>query len=616
MCSRPNKSVLICLLVISCGFAHPEIVAGEPQRRSEGGTLEVQVLTEAHTALDNQALVRVRNIEDTDERSATTHLGNQASISNLARGSYTVEVSAVGYRTATTRAEVRSSVQMVQVVLQRDDKKTASATPDLSGISRKGRQQCAKGIAALQAGRSKEAEKQFRKALKHAPDNAHVNYLLGITLVQAHRIPEAISFLERSIALDPSHAQALTALGGLRFEAKDYERAANLLERAIAANDRLWRPQLLLANVYLALEQYDRARAHAEAAENLSNHSAPYATLALGQALSGLALTPQALAEFESFLRQAPTSPDAPAVRNVIAEMERMPAVVQHVQPATITSDILSARASSLLVNVAPAWGPADVDSVTPPIARGTQCPAEQVLTGVTENVKDLVDSLDRFSAVRTQVHQELNAAGEPLGRQTRKTRYLAAIARHADGLEINEYSQDLSGLGPFTDGIWTHGMLGLALIFHPTLESNYAIVCEGLGQWAGQPAWLLHFRQKEDRPLRLQGFRVGTQETALALKGRAWIAASTLRILHIEADLVAPVQELELQSEHQSADYGPVSTKKKDLELWLPKDTQTYLQLGRRRYLFSDHFDDFVLFSIETGRSARERGSNDLSHH
>jgi hypothetical protein len=241
------------------------------------------------------------------------------------------------------------------------------------------------------------------------------------------------------------------------------------------------------------------------------------------------------------------------------------------------------------------------VDSVTPPVASGVQCPAERVLAGVTQSVTDLIDNLERFSALRTQVHQQLNLVGESVDRQTRKNRYLAAISHSPSGVQLNEYTQDLSGQGAFSDGIKTRGMLGLALIFHPALSDSYDVQCEGLGEWKGEPAWLLHFRQRPDRPLRLQSFRVGGQEISLALKGRAWVAASRFRILHVEADLVAPVAEVGLRSEHQVAEYGPVEAKKSRLELWLPKDTQTYLELRGHRYLFSDHFDDFRLFSVDT---------------
>jgi tetratricopeptide (TPR) repeat protein len=566
-------------------------------------TLQVQVLTEGHAVLDGQALIRLRNIQDMDERWDTTHLGSQASLSGLARGSYTLEVSAVGFLTSVVNVDLRAPQQVIQIVLKQDVKRTVYAPPDTTGISRKAREQSERGILALQAGNLNEAEKFLRKALKAAPQHAHVNYLLGIILLQEKRLPEAQKYLEQATVLDPLHAQALTTLGGLRLEQKDYAPAAQLLQRAIAVNARQWRTHWLLANVYLAQQEFEPARTEAELAVNLSNQSAPYAMLALGEALGGLGRYSEALTAFKSFLQELPSGPDAPAVERMIAAAEaRVNTEIPQPQPAALIAPALPLRTSPLLSAISPTWGPADVDSASPPVASGAACPGPRVLAGVGKSVKELVDDLERFSALRTQVHEQLDLLGHPLYRQSRRSNYLAALAQPQPGwLELSEYSRDMSGLGPFTDGIRTRGMLGLALIFHPTLQSTYEMNCEGLGEWKGEPAWLVHFRQRPDRPPRLQSFKVGGQEYAVALKGRAWISASLFRIVHIEADLLAPIAELELRSEHQIADYGPVDFKKKNTQLWLPKDSQTYLDYRGRHYRFSDHFDDFVLFSVES---------------
>lgn len=606
-----STKAAIVVALLAAGALQAQVRSSSPPGQA---TLRVLVLTESHSVLDTQALVRVRNIQQGDEHWATTHLGSDASISGLARDTYSLEVNAVGFDTYVGEIELHSGTQTVQVVLQQEKKKTTYAPPDTSGISRKARDQCAKGIAALQAGNAKGAEKAFRKALKSAASNGHVNYLLAVALLQQRNRAEAAQYFQQAITLDPTHVPGLTALGGLRFEAKDYAGAASLLERAIAASDRQWRPYWLLANVYLAQQEYEKARDHAERAVKLSEHAAPYATLALAEALNGLGRYQEAVAAMNQFLEQAPTSPDAPEVRKMIAILNgRRDQPAEQSQAITLAALSLPLRTSSVVSAAVPAWGPADVDSASPPVAPSTTCPASRVLAGVTQSITELVDNLGRFSAHRTQMHEQLNLAGNPVYRQSRKTRYLLAIVQPRPGwLELNEYSQDLSGLGAFTDGILTRGMLGLALIFHPALENDYQMDCEGLGEWKGEPAWLVHFRQKADRPPRLQSFRYGGKEVSIALKGRAWIAASGFRILHIEADLLGPATDIDLRSEHQMADYGPVEFKKKNTELWLPKNTQTYLDLAGRHYVFSDRFDDFVLYSVDTHQEVKPTKEQD----
>src|ERR1051326_5192627 len=133
MTVRAKTSILL-LLVAWSALSHAQTTRSQTGRNSEG-TLQVQVLTENRATLDTQAFVRLRNVQDMDERWDTTRLGSQASIANLSRGSYTLEVSAVGYQTFTTNVDIRSTVQLMQVLLHPEEKKTAYAPPDIKGIS-------------------------------------------------------------------------------------------------------------------------------------------------------------------------------------------------------------------------------------------------------------------------------------------------------------------------------------------------------------------------------------------------------------------------------------------------------------------------------------------------
>jgi hypothetical protein len=36
-------------------------------------------------------------------------------------------------------------------------------------------------------------------------------------------------------------------------------------------------------------------------------------------------------------------------------------------------------------------------------------------------------------------------------------------------------------------------------------MRDNFEMTCEGLGRWHEQAAWLVHFKQREDRPARFQ---------------------------------------------------------------------------------------------------------------
>jgi len=145
-----------------------------------------------------------------------------------------------------------------------------------------------------------------------------------------------------------------------------------------------------------------------------------------------------------------------------------------------------------------------------------------------------------------------------------------------------------------------------LALVFHPVMRDNFAMTCEGLGSWHGQAAWVVHFRQREDRPALISEYNVGGQIYALRLKGRAWITADKFEIVRIESELINPMPQIQLRCEQQVVEYGPVKFQK-NVELWLPKKAEIYLDYRKHRYYRSHGYDHYLLFSVESVEKRNE---------
>ena len=85
-----------------------------------------------------------------------------------------------------------------------------------------------------------------------------------------------------------------------------------------------------------------------------------------------------------------------------------------------------------------------------------------------------------------------------------------------------------------------------------------------------------------------------------MSLKGRAWIAANSFQILHLESDLVEPVLAIRLLRDHLAVDYAPVRFQKQNTELWLPQLAEWYLELGGKKYHRRHSFTNFLLFSVD----------------
>jgi hypothetical protein len=215
--------------------------------------------------------------------------------------------------------------------------------------------------------------------------------------------------------------------------------------------------------------------------------------------------------------------------------------------------------------------------------------------------VSDLVQNLARFAANEDVFHQSLDAFGMPTSTETRKYDYTASVsADRYSAVSIDEYRSDKVSQPGYPDGISSTGFITLALVFHPELSKDFEFQCEGQGDWHGQPSWIVHFRQRSDRPNRMHAYKVGSV-FPVDLKGRAWITADKFEIVQIEADMVKPVPEIQLLSERQTVEYGPIPFAAKNTTLWLPKKVEIYIDFRKHHYYRRHSFDHYMLFSVDT---------------
>ncbi len=252
------------------------------------------------------------------------------------------------------------------------------------------------------------------------------------------------------------------------------------------------------------------------------------------------------------------------------------------------------------------AWGAAGAGA-KPAVAAEVSCPQERVVDEAGNRLNELAENVSRFDAVEEIVHEEQNEHGKTLARIARKYAYVVLVAPSPPGGSgtptLTEDRTSLSGASDFPGGIGTLGLPTLAFIFHPGMRHTFELYCEGLGNWQGEPAWLVQFRQREDRPNYLQGYRIGERLHSVALKGRAWIAAVTFQVVHMEAELVRPMPEIKLLLQHYVVDYGQVSFQKQNTNLWLPKQAELYFHFRGRRYYRRHSFDNFRLFSVDSSQ-------------
>jgi tetratricopeptide (TPR) repeat protein len=529
--------------------------------------------------------------------------GHEAAVFvNTVLGNYVISVTAVGFLSASLEISVLSPVrQNVDIVLHRDP--AAVTINEASGLMpAKARKDAKRAVSLLKSGDFNTAEKRLKTAYVSAPSNADLNFLLGYLYFQKNDYAQARTYLGTAANLSPHSAQTLTLLGRTTLALQNYPEARSALEQAILVDSEEWLPHDLLASTYLHQREYSKARDEAQIAvakgARYGKNASGSAELTLGQALIGLGQKNEGIQALRVFLKESPPENMIEPVHALIKRVEEGDQAPS-AGLATTTSPGALIAVPKLVLSMQ-TWRPPDIDDVKPSLEPGVTCSCAQVLVGAGQRVQELVHDINRFTADEDLFHKSLDGAGLSTHAETRKYNYAATISSKPGSISIEDYSEDRVPQSGHPDGIGSTGFITLALVFHPEMQGDFDFDCEGQAKWIGKPTWLVHFRQRPDRPNRMQDYTVAGQTYRIDLKGRAWISSDTSQIVHIEADIINPMHEIQMLSEHQVVEYGPVPFARKNAVLWLPKNVEIYFDIRKRRYYRHYTFDHYMLFDVD----------------
>jgi tetratricopeptide (TPR) repeat protein len=572
--------------------------------------------------LDRQAVLKLTNpvtqfstwqTTSRDPAGENLETGSEAVFIDVPLGVYDAEITAVGFLSAHQPVRISTSLaqERFEVILQRDPSAVNLDVTD-GAVSPKTRKELKRAVSALKSHSLPEAEKHLNKAHESSPNSSNINFLLGYLFFEKRDYAQAEKYLASASTLNPNNAQALTLLGRTGMERQDYPAARSALEQAVLADPENWLPHDLLADTYLHEKNYESAMVEANKAVTKGQAAASPAQLVLGQALLNLGQFHDGAQALKIFLDQSPHNPVAGQVRDLVTRFENMPATTKLAE-ADPDAKVKFTSVNALDAVAAPrlavtGWQPPGVDDVKLSLAQGVECPAGQVIYESGKRVEELVDDVARFAAIENLTHQTLDEVGNPIGTESRKYDYVASIAETEPGfLSVNEYRSSVTKFYDFPGGIASTGFSSLALVFHPHVRDNFELRCEGLGDWNGQATWLIHFRQRDDRPNRMHSYDIGGQIYPVKLKGRAWITPDKFQIVQIEAEMVRPMPEILLLSEHQIVDYGPVPFPQRQVSLWLPKSAEIYFDFRKHRYHRRHSFDHYMLYSVDSVEKRKE---------
>jgi predicted Zn-dependent protease len=115
------------------------------------------------------------------------------------------------------------------------------------------------GLAYMQAGQKDDAESEFIKA--HELNSAAVSPLVNLSrlYLDENDLDRALTASEQAVKADSHSPLAFFSLGVALYKAAQFDRAEVALNRALELGPKVGAIRLMLANVYLKLQAYDKS---------------------------------------------------------------------------------------------------------------------------------------------------------------------------------------------------------------------------------------------------------------------------------------------------------------------------------------------------------------------
>lgn len=531
-----------------------------------------------------------------------TTLGGNIQFRGVAASGYTVQVVAPGYESAAEEFRgYNAGASTIAIYMRLAPNGKAGPGSSQMLLAPKAQKELGKALEALRVNKPEQARSHLEAAHGKAPNHPAVNYLYGVYFLQMKDPEKAKSYWTKALEFDPKHVSALLSLSETLMHEQKITDAEAYAKRATETAPNSWRAHAVLADVLLKERFTKDALKEANHALELGHGQAAIVQPLLARALAEGGDKERAANVLREYVENH--SNDA-AARKQLESLQAPELLITSVKEAAVVEvKPMTALESAIELPLPSNWLPPDVDERVPRVEPMAACSLDEVVQKAGERVEEFITNVDRFAASEFLKHESINKWGFAEIPETRRFDYVVSIEQYRPGyFDVLEYRGKKYSPVEFPDGVETRGLPSMALIFHPNAAGNYAMSCEGLGQWNGTPAWQVHFRQRPDKPNNTRAYRIGENGPSypVALRGRAWIAADSYQIVRMETDLVAALPEIRLFVDHTVVEYGPVRFKNRNAEMWLPQSAELYSDWRGKRMHRRHSFSNYMLFSVD----------------
>ncbi len=245
-------------------------------------------------------------------------------------------------------------------------------------------------------------------------------------------------------------------------------------------------------------------------------------------------------------------------------------------------------------------WGPPMIETPVRSTSISAPCLLPNVLEKASARTLALADNLQQFAALEYISYQSTARLGDTIESGTGAFDYVVDFKQTSLGLVVDEARNPRRGsnLSPvITQDV---GLSVISLIFLPEKQDDYDFKCEATAEWHHQAAWVVHFHQRNEKAGRTLSFRGPSGVYPARLKGRAWVAADSGEVLHLETGLLEEIPAANVRRWYLSVSYAPVQFRSRNVTMWLPQAVDAYCEFDDHRTIVYHTFTNFVLSSVQ----------------
>jgi len=247
----------------------------------------------------------------------------------LGPGVYIILIEEPGYQRLEDQVEIPPrSVAAIRRYYTLEPKTAASAPPDTSLVSaqrfrvpREAREFLEKGEQDLRKRRYQSAAEKIDRALSIAPDFADALYARGVIYLQENDLAHARESFEKAVAFNPQLGDAHIGLGSALTRQGHFEPAIECLTKGLALSPKSYLGLFERCHAYLNLGRFQEAESDCQRARETAEHPRPELLILVGNLYLRMGRHPEALREFEAYLRLDINSPTADEVRSMVKSM-------------------------------------------------------------------------------------------------------------------------------------------------------------------------------------------------------------------------------------------------------------------------------------------------------